>query len=249
MSTSITTTLPSIRQLVIASPSLKAADDLKYLLNLGESFYDKGVAEFDLENAVFALGNQFLEIIAPLPDRKANIPAGRFLQRNGAGGYMAIFQVANITETRSRVDNLNVRRVWNIDLADISASHLHPADIGGAIVSIDEARPKESWRWAGLNWEQRSKTGGVIGAILSSPTPQKLAAKWGEVLNVPPKEGVITLNKQQLIFQKGAKESLVGFKLIIPDINKVLERAKALNLLINGQIIHFQGVELHLTHQ
>ena len=61
-----TFSLPSIRQLVIVSPTLEAADDLKYLLNLGEPFYDKGVAEFGIENAVFTLGNQFVEIVTSL---------------------------------------------------------------------------------------------------------------------------------------------------------------------------------------
>ena len=50
-----------IRQLVWACESLASADDLKRLLDLGEPFADPGVAEFGLENAVFAIGDQFLE--------------------------------------------------------------------------------------------------------------------------------------------------------------------------------------------
>ena len=34
-----------------------------------------------------------------------------------------------------------MRVVWQIDLPDISGTHLHPADIGGAIVSIDRSEP------------------------------------------------------------------------------------------------------------
>ena len=44
-----------IRQLVWACESLASADDLKRLLDLGEPFADPGVAEFGLENAVFAM--------------------------------------------------------------------------------------------------------------------------------------------------------------------------------------------------
>lgn len=244
----MTITLPIIRQLVIACPSLKAAADLKYLLNLGESFYDKGVAAFGLENAVFALGNQFLEVIAPIPNRDlVTIPAGRFLQRNGAGGYMVIFQVSDMEDARHRIDHLKIRKVWNIDLADISAVHLHPSDIGGAIVSIDEARPVESWRWAGMDWEKRSQTGAIIGAIIHSPNSQKLAARWGELLEVEPKAGMLILNNQEIIIKQAKKEGLVGFKLAISNINEVLARAKEMKLSIKGQMVHFQGVELHLT--
>ena len=239
---------PLIRQLVIASSTLKAADDLKYLLNLGAPFYDKNVAEFGLENAVFAIGNQFLEIIAPLPDRHLReVAAGRFLQRNGAGGYMAIFQVADMAVTRKRIDDLKIRRVWNIDLEDISASHLHPVDVGAAILSIDEARPRESWRWAGPNWHEQSQQGKITGAILGWPNPEQLAKRWGTVLGLASLNEVINLDNGQLTFQKSEKRGLIGFKIAMPQIKAILERAKQMNLPTNGNIISFQGVELHLV--
>ena len=134
---------PRLRQLVIAANSLDTADTLQSVLGLGEPFPDPGVSEFGLVNAVFAIGDQFLEVVVPTTDKA---PARRFIDRGGEGGYMAIFQTDDMAALRTRVDGLSIRRVWNIDLPDISASHLHPADIGGAIVSVDEPRPAGSWR-------------------------------------------------------------------------------------------------------
>ena len=43
---------------------------------------------------MFALGDQFLEVVVPVEDETA---AGRFIDRTGGqGGYMAIFQTAKI---------------------------------------------------------------------------------------------------------------------------------------------------------
>ena len=131
-------TAPRLRQLVIAAETLETADQLSELLGLGPPFVDPGVQEFGLENRVYAIGDQFLEVVVPMAE---TAPARRFIERAGEGGYMAIFQTHDLDTLRARVDRLGIRRVWNIDLPDISASHLHPADIGGAIVSVDEARP------------------------------------------------------------------------------------------------------------
>lgn len=168
-----------LRQLVIAARSLDTADHLRETLGLGAPYADPGVAEFGLENAVFALGDQFLEVIVPT---NPAAPAARFLDRSGEGGYMAIFQVPDMAAARTRLDGLGIRRVWNADLPDIAASHLHPADMGGAIVSIDEPRPPESWRWGGPDWQDESVPGGLIGATLTSPDPDALARRWSGAL-------------------------------------------------------------------
>ncbi len=88
--------------------------------------------------------------------------AGRYLDRRGGdSGYMAIFQLPELTQARRRVAAAGIRVVWSADLADIAGTHLHPKDVPGAIVSLDWADPPESWRWAGPEW---------TGARPSTPT-------------------------------------------------------------------------------
>ena len=64
-------------------------------LGLGEPFSDPDVGYFGLENAVWAVGDTFLEVVSPVQDGTA---AGRLLERRGVGecGYMVMFQVDDL---------------------------------------------------------------------------------------------------------------------------------------------------------
>jgi hypothetical protein len=174
-----------LRQAVLVSRDLDAvAGELQRELGLGEPFDDPGVAEFGLRNAVFALGDAFIEIVSPTRDGTA---AGRHLERHGGdGGYMVIFQLDDLEAARERASDLGVRVVWQIDLPDISGTHLHPADMRGAIVSLDRPIPPESWRWGGPDWEDRAAPGVLAGATIAVADPDAVAARWDEVLGGRP---------------------------------------------------------------
>lgn len=240
-----------LRQLVIAAETRTTADQLKSVLDLGKPFADPGVAEFGLENAVFAIGDQFLEVVWPVTD---DAPVQRFLKRNGGpGGYMAIFETDDIEGTRKRLDGAGIRRVWNIDLDDISASHIHPADVGAAIVSIDETRPWGSWRWGGPDWKKNAIEGELSGALLQGPDPNSLASRWAAALGVPaatnPDVTRIALEDDQtLIFQSGKKVKLEGFCLSVRNAMKALERADKLGLESTGDGVIVGGVRLVLNN-
>ncbi len=230
-----------LRQLVIAAEKLDVADALVGVLGLGEPFPDPGVAEFGLVNRVYAIGDQFLEVVVPT---SLTAPAARFLARGGDGGYMAIFQTDDLAGARARVDTLKIRRVWNIDLPDISASHLHPADVGAAIVSIDEARPAASWRWGGPGWEARASAGKLTGAVITSDVPDRLAARWGAALGVEPKGHVLQLKDAALEFRQGTEERLAVFHVSLPDPGAAIARARALGLAVSGTQVRIGGVEI-----
>src|SRR4051812_49511716 len=102
-----------LRQAVLVAGELEpVASALRAELGLGEPFADPGVGEFGLRNAVFALGDQFLEVISPTQE---NTAAGRFLERRGGdGGYMLIFQLDDLDGARARVADMGVRIVWSI---------------------------------------------------------------------------------------------------------------------------------------
>jgi catechol 2,3-dioxygenase-like lactoylglutathione lyase family enzyme len=139
-----------------------------------------------VRNAVFALGDTFLEVISPA---KAGTAAGRHLERRGGdGGYMVIFQLDDLDAARARVEEMGIRVVWRVDLPDISGTHLHPVDVGGAIVSLDRADPPASWRWGGPEWTGRAGQGApgrLAGATISVKDPQSVARRWSAVLGVP----------------------------------------------------------------
>jgi hypothetical protein len=153
------------------------------------------VGEFGLTNAVFAAGDTFVEVVAPV---QAGTTAGRYLERRGGdGGYMAIFQVPDLTAARRRVAGLGVRVVWTADLPDIAGTHLHPGDVSGAIVSLDWATPEPSWRWAGPAWTGQAPDharGGVTGLTIEVNDPVAVAQRWAAVLGIPAAGGESTLS-------------------------------------------------------
>jgi hypothetical protein len=115
--------------------------------------------------------------------------------------------------------------VWSIDLDDISASHLHPADLGGTIVSIDEPRPPDSWRWGGPDWIGKAGTGApgrLAGVTVRVPDPEAVAARWGEVLGVAPgDDGVLRLDRDQHVAFEPGDEGLVEILVEQPGLTEL----------------------------
>jgi hypothetical protein len=194
-----------LRQAVLVARDLEPSyERLRDALGLGDAFRDPGVGFFGLHNVVCALGEDFLEIVSPTQEGTA---AGRHLDRRGDGGYMLIFQLEDLAGARDRAQALGVRTVWSIDIDDISASHLHPADLGGTIVSIDRPLPPESWRWGGPDWIGRAGEGApgrLAGMTVRVPDPEAIAARWAEVLGLEPDGTTLRLDReQQVAFEQG----------------------------------------------
>jgi hypothetical protein len=189
------------RQAVLAARDLDAAvNELRYKLPLGEPYADPGVALFGLRNAVMPLGDTFVEVVSPVQD---NTAAGRFLDRRGDGAYMAMFQLDDLAGARERAKGLGIREVWSIELDDITACHLHPADIGAAIVSLDRPVPPESWRWAGP-WEPHGEAH-TNGLTLSAREPDDLGRRWGDVL------GSLQLDDGSVEVEQADEEGIAAF--------------------------------------
>jgi len=177
----VSSALPRLRQAVLAARQLEpVAERLRAELGLEEPYGDPGVEYFGLHNAVFALGDTFLEVVSPLREGTA---AGRQLDRRGEDcGYMVMAQVEDLAGARERARPLGIREVFEVALDDIAEVHLHPADIGGAIVSLSEPRPPGSWRWGGPEWERRSAPLRIAGATLAVRDARGVAARWQEVI-------------------------------------------------------------------
>ena len=173
-----------IRQIALVARDLdRVVEDLCAIFDIAVSFNDPGVAAFGLRNAVLPVGETFLEVVSPVTPEAT---AARFLaRRKGDGGYMVILQTDDLAADRLRLEALGVRIVWETALDDIATVHLHPRDLGGAIVSIDQPRPPAAWRWAGEGWQEKISTERVLriaGVVVETPHPAVLAARWAQVL-------------------------------------------------------------------
>jgi hypothetical protein len=210
-----------LRQAVFAAEQLEpVAAQLQEVLGLDEPFRDPGVGTFGLANTVFALGDCFLEIVSPVAPDTA---AGRYLARHGGDcGYMVMFDLEDLDGARARAQAAGVRTVWSIDLPDISGTHLHPADMRGAIVSIDGSRPYGSWRWGGPEWTARTGTGApgrLSGVTIAVADPDAVAARWGEVLGVAVGGDELKLDSGEVRFTRAgsaAEEGLTEIRVDVP---------------------------------
>jgi len=151
-------------------------------LGLSVCFRDPGVAEFGLRNALMVIGDQFLEVVSPI---RPDTTAGRLIdKRHGDGGYMALFEVDDLDRRADHLTAHGVRVVWGIDLPTIRCRHLHPRDVGGAIVSIDEPIPNGSWTWGGPDWHAHRETtvvSSLAGLTVGAHDPEAMKARWAEI--------------------------------------------------------------------
>jgi Glyoxalase-like domain len=176
--------LPRVRQAVLVARQLEpVVASLREELGLGEPFSDPGVEYFGLRNAVFALGETFLEVVSPVREDTA---AGRLLDRRGGDcGYMVMFQVSDLAAARERAAARRVREVFEVELEDMAEVHLHPGDMRAAIVSLSAPEPSQSWRWGGPAWAQRSVPLPVGQVKLAVTDPVAVAELWSGVLGTP----------------------------------------------------------------
>jgi hypothetical protein len=199
---------------LVAAELEPVASALRAALDLDEPFRDPGVGAFGLANVVFALGDCFVEVVSPIEPDTA---AGRYLARHGGdGGYMVIFDLEDLEGARERALGLGARVAWQIDLPDISATHLHPADMRGAIVSLDRSEPYGTWRWGGPQWTGQIGAGApgrLAGVTLAVSDPVAVAARWGEVLGlgvVGEDRPVLRLDGGEVHFETAANEHAEG---------------------------------------
>lgn len=172
-----------LRQVALVARELNVVvTELCDTFGLTVCFNDPGVGEFGLVNALMVVGDQFIEVVSPNTD---GTTAGRLLERRGGdGGYMVLHEVDRLDDRIRQAEQAGVRIVWRGDFDDIRGRHLHPRDIGGAIVSLDEATPRGSWRWGGPMWtahDDTSVVSAIAGVTIAADDPGAMRARWTEV--------------------------------------------------------------------
>ncbi len=228
-------------------------DSLCKLFDIKVSFNDPGVGHFGLENAVLPVGTDFLEVVSPV---EKNTTAGRYLdRRSGDGGYMVIIQVDDFSDVQNNVKENNVTVVWESEHPEARAMHLHPKEMGGAILSLDWMNPKESWKWAGPNWKQFVNTSTInrfVGVEIQSDNPEAMKIKWQSVLRVPEnkiRDNEIKLDNTWIRFvedEDGRGPGVSAFCIEANDNESLLKKADEIGLLHKEEIF-IGGVKFLLS--
>ncbi len=246
-----------LRQVALVARELEpAVESLCDVLGVEVAFHDPGVEVFGLRNAVMPVGDTFLEVVSP--DRPGST-AGRLLERRaGDGGYMVIVQSQARDADRARLGALGVRIVWEAGLEDAATLHLHPRDVGGAILSLDWMDPPESWRWAGPRWREAIRTDattGILGVELQASDPAAMARRWSEVLAQPAtREGgaeAIALpdgGEIRFVPDRDARgEGVSGLVVAAADPEGIRRRARARGALREDGALTLCGVRIALV--
>ena len=245
-----------LRQIALVARDLAAARaEVTGVLGLDYAYDDPGVGKYGLCNAVFPVGTTFLEVVSP---KAPGTTAERLLgKRGGDGGYMVILQVDDLAAARARVHEAGARVVDQIDRDGAAFTHIHPKDIGGAILSIDRMIPKERWEWGGPHWTEHVQTDvcvAIVGAELQAEDPGRMASRWAAVLgrSAEQSEDVwkIKLDEGEIRFvaaRDGRGEGLGGFDVMVRSPNDARRRAQALGLLDPEGQIMLSGTRLRLV--
>ena len=207
-----------LRQVAFVASDLAGVEaDIEEHLGLEPCFRDPGVARFGLQNVLYPIGDQLLEVVSPT---EADTTAGRLLaKRGGDGGYMVILQVDDLEPCRRRFAETRARVVFEAAADGVTGLHLHPSDVGGAILSVDRTDDWDAWPWAGSVWRDHVRTDVVqrIRAVeVQAHDPEAMAARWSEVLGITAGGTRVPLDEGEVRFVEvvdGRGEGVSGMEL------------------------------------
>ena len=250
-----------MRQICLVARELTPiVDAFQDVFGLEVCYRDAGVGKYGLENALFPVGNGFLEVVAPI---REGTTAGRYLERRkGDGGYMVITQCADLAPRRARCANVSVRIANEIKHGEYQELQLHPRDVGAAMLSFSHQDDGEAatgpWHPAASK-ATAARGRGVVRAMtaaeLQSDDPELLAERWSQVMELPLARDdrghpTIALDDAELRFVKatdGRGEGLAGLDLDCADRASVLAGGRARRLSVEGDTVLACGIRFRLV--
>ena len=251
-----------LRQIALVAHELAPVEaELIDVLGIAVCYRDPGVAHFGLENALLPIGNQLLEVVAPIRDGTAG---GRYLERRGGnGGYMVITQCDDHAPRRKRVEALGLRIVNQFENHQFRNMQLHPRDTGGSFFEIDEQLGGDAhdadgpWEPAGKNWKagrRLERVTGIVAAELQCDDPARVAARWSEIAEIPVRQRsanpCLPLDNAELRFvpcTDGRPEGLGGIDVATSDRAAVLAAAEARGVARGPDQVFLCGMRMNLV--
>ena len=250
-----------LRQIAGVAHELKPVEEeLIDVLGVAVCYRDPGIDYFGLENALFPIGDQLLEVVAPIQE---NTAGGRYLERRGGdGGYMVITQCDDHPPRRARVDELGIRIVHDNTSAEFINMQLHPRDTGGTFFEIDQQLGEGGldrdgpWHPAGPEWQKGrriDRVTGISAAEVQCDDPEAVARRWAEIaetdLDISDGSFVMPLENASVRFvacTDGRPEGLGGIDLETSDRDAILAAAERRGLMIGDNQISLCGMRMNL---
>jgi hypothetical protein len=250
-----------LRQIALVARRLAPIEaELCDILGVAVCYRDPGVAHFGLENALFPIGNQLLEVVAPIREHTAG---GRYLdRRRGDGGYMVITQCDEHAPRRARVEALGVRIVHQFDTQGFRNMQLHPRDTGGTFFEIDQQLGANAdaddgpWEPAGPDWQrarQLERVGGIRAAEIQCDDPIAVATKWSAIAEIPldrsaaqPTLPLANASVRFVACSDGRPEGLGGIDIETNDRSAIIAAGKRRGVLTGDGQVYLCGMRMNL---
>jgi hypothetical protein len=249
-----------LRQIcLVASDLTIECARIKSIFGLEECYRDGNVGKYGLQNVLFPIGSNFIEIVSPI---RPGTAAGRFLERHaGRYGYMVIMDCDDPEQRQRRAESLGVRAANVIRHAGYLGVQLHPKDTGAAILEFNSTDggvdPMAAYAPAGPNWQgaiRQDVTRRLAAAEIECPDPGKLAARWAEIVERPAQ--ICGNNRYRIVLDAGAIEFLpaaenvpvlAGVALEVADVATVIAKAKAQGCETGDATVSVCGVRFRLS--
>ena len=250
-----------LRQIALVAAKLAPIkEELADVLGIAVAHRDPGVGAFGLENALLPIGNQIVEVVAPV---RENTAGGRYLERRGGdGGYMVITQCDDHAPRRARVAALGIRIVGQFETSEFRHMQLHPRDTGGSFFEIDEQlgerahEPDGPWEPAGPDWadfRQLQRVTAIAAAEVQCDDPDRTAARWSEIAQIGltgDGNRVLPLDNADVRFvpcSDGRPEGLGGIDVECADAKAVLRAAEARGMRAGDSQVYLCGMRINLV--
>lgn len=222
------------RQICLVAPKLADVEqDISDILEAKVCFRDPAVGKYGLENALWSLGGQFLEVVAPVA---TNTAAERFLRKSGGhGGYMAIFDCDNPRERGARCEAMGVRKIVDHTHGVYTGVQLHPRDCRGAMIEFNRteggAENADIYGPAGPDWKKFAGSPTRIARVVMEGADD-LGRHWSRMTQQPlvPESGgtrALRFAEADIAFAPGAREIMAELVVKTPDPAAMRARAEA----------------------
>jgi len=166
------------------------------------------------------------------------------------------------TPRKRHAAELGIRKVLEQDESKFRIMQLHPRDTGGCLLEIDEQIGGEKldgpWFPAGRDWQSAVRTDvvrGIAAAEIQTPDPADLAARWGQVVELPVEADAgghasLRLDNAGIRFVKdtdGRGEGLGGLDLAVANRSRLLAAAERHGHRISDELVHICGIRFRLV--